>query len=65
MRLIKEQSVNGGAGAEISVWKGGYFNDLIAALIEAQDGERVRSEFIEKFLNEYHDVAFYTLLRLS
>ncbi|KKZ63894.1 hypothetical protein EMCG_01796 [[Emmonsia] crescens] len=65
MRLIKEQTVNGGAGAEISVWKGGYFNDLIAALIEAQDGERVRSEFIEKFLNEYHDVAFYTLLRLS
>ncbi|OAX83068.1 hypothetical protein ACJ72_02572 [Emergomyces africanus] len=64
MRLIKEQSANGGAGAEISVWKGGYFKDLIAALIEAQDGERVRSEFIAKFLNEYHDVAFYALLRL-
>ncbi|OJD17061.1 hypothetical protein AJ78_02809 [Emergomyces pasteurianus Ep9510] len=65
MRLIKEQSVNGGAGTEIGVWKEGYFNDVIAALIETQDGERVQSEFIEKFLKEYHDVAFYTLLRLS
>ncbi|OJD26684.1 hypothetical protein ACJ73_01933 [Blastomyces percursus] len=65
MRLIKEQSVNGGAGAEVEVWKGGYFNDLVIALIEAQDGERVRSEFIENFLTKYHDIAFYTLLRLS
>ncbi|PGH03000.1 U3 small nucleolar RNA-associated protein 19 [Blastomyces parvus] len=65
MRLIKEQSVNGGAGAEVGVWKGASFNDLIIALIEAQDGERVRSEFIENFLTKYHDVAFYTLLRLS
>ncbi|EGE84468.1 ribosome biogenesis protein Noc4 [Blastomyces dermatitidis ATCC 18188] len=65
MRLIKEQSINGGAGADVGVWKGGYFNDLVIALIEAQDGERVRSEFIENFLTKYHDVAFYTLLRLS
>ncbi|KAG5290778.1 CBF/Mak21 family [Histoplasma capsulatum G186AR] len=65
MRLIKEQSVNGGTGAEIGVWKGPCFYGLIAALIEAQDGERVRSEFIKKFLNEYHDVAIYTLLQLS
>lgn len=65
MRLIKEQSANGGTGAEIGVWKGPCFYGLIVALIEAQDGERVRSEFIKKFLNEYHDVAIYTLLQLS
>ncbi|EEH17616.2 hypothetical protein PABG_00179 [Paracoccidioides brasiliensis Pb03] len=65
MRLVKEQTINGGAGAEIGVWKGGYFSDLIVALIEMQDGDPVRSEFIKKFLNKYHDVAFYTLLQLS
>ncbi|PGH12715.1 hypothetical protein AJ79_04075 [Helicocarpus griseus UAMH5409] len=65
MRLVKEQSVNGGAGAEVGVWKGGYFGTVVDALCEAQDGERVRSEFIEKYMNEYHDAAFYTLIRLS
>ncbi|KAK2785736.1 hypothetical protein FQN52_008285 [Onygenales sp. PD_12] len=64
MRLIKELSSNV-QGYETEVWKGGYFNDVIVALVEAQDGERLRAEFVEKFLKEYHDIAFYTLLRLA
>src|SRR5436190_4810609 len=64
MQLIKEHSAHL-VGFETQVWNGGYFNDVIVALVEARDGQRVRAEFENKFLKKYHDIAVYTVLRLS
>ncbi|EEP76725.1 conserved hypothetical protein [Uncinocarpus reesii 1704] len=63
MRLIKEQSPHRIKGKS-HAWDDEYFNDVISALVEANDGDRVRAEFSSKFLREYHDVAVYTVLGL-
>lgn len=64
MRLMKEQSTHH-VGSEAQVWNGDSFDNVLAALLETPDGEAVRSEFMEKYLNKYHDIAVYTVLRLS
>jgi U3 small nucleolar RNA-associated protein 19 len=64
MRLIKEHSTHF-AGYETHVWNGGYFNDVITALVETTDGADSRAEFVQKYMNEYHDIAVYTTNRLA
>lgn len=64
IQLIKEHSAHL-VGYETHVWTEGLFNEVIAAVVEARDGTRVRTEFANNFLNEYHDIAVYTVNRLS
>ena len=64
MRLMKEQSTHL-VGSESQVWNGEYFESVLAALLESPDSEAARSEFQEKFFSKYHDIAVYTVLRLS
>ena len=64
MRLVKEHTTHLN-GYEIHVWNNGFFNDVVAALIEARNGERARTEFVEKYVHEYHDIAVYTMNRLA
>lgn len=51
--------------AEIQVWTTGLFQSIFEAVVEAEDGDSVRREYIEKFLLEYDDVRFYTFQKLS
>lgn len=51
-------------GAESSIWSG-LFKEIIEALVEAQDGEDVRSEFISKFMKEYEDIRFQTFGQIA
>ncbi|EAS33295.2 ribosome biogenesis protein Noc4 [Coccidioides immitis RS] len=64
MRLAKEHSTHY-AGGQNNVWDDGYFNDVVTALIEADDGDQARAEFTRKYLKEYHDISVFTVLRLS
>jgi U3 small nucleolar RNA-associated protein 19 len=50
---------------ESQVWTSGIFQTAFAALVEAKDGEAVRTEFVEKFLQEYDDVRYYTFQWIS
>lgn len=51
--------------AEVQVWTSGLFQTIFEALVEAEDGETVRSEFVEKFVKEYDDVRFYTFQKIA
>ena len=64
MRLMKEESMHL-VGHEIQVWNGGYFNDVIVALLEATDGQVVRRQFVDNWVKEYQDIAVYTVLRFA
>lgn len=64
MRLVKEHTTHL-IGYEVHVWNNGYFNDIVAALVETRNGERVRAEFVEKYVQGYHDITVYTMNRLA
>jgi U3 small nucleolar RNA-associated protein 19 len=51
--------------AEIQVWTTGLFKPIFDAVVEAEDGEALRTEFVEKFVKEFDDVRFYTFQKIS
>ncbi|EEA18634.1 Maturation and nuclear export of 40S ribosomal subunits interacting protein [Talaromyces marneffei ATCC 18224] len=51
--------------AEVQVWTTGLFQSIFEALIEAANGDLVRTEFVEKFVKEFDDVRFYTFQKIS
>ncbi|KAJ5455533.1 uncharacterized protein N7458_003797 [Penicillium daleae] len=63
MRLVKEY-VTHIQGADSSIWSG-LFKDIIEALVEAQDGEDVRAEFVTKFMKEYEDIRYQTFAQIA
>lgn len=64
MRLVKEQAAHM-AGSETQVWSTGLFHEVVVALVQAEDGEEVRAEFMRKFAAQYHDVAVYLVMRIA
>ncbi|KAJ5355055.1 uncharacterized protein N7496_012267 [Penicillium cataractarum] len=63
MRLVKEY-ITHIPGADSSIWSG-LFKDIIEALVEAQDGEEVRAEFVSKFMKEYEDIRYQTFTQIA
>lgn len=51
--------------AEVQVWTTGLFQYIFEALVEAENGDLVRTEFVEKFVKEFDDVRFYTFQKIS
>lgn len=51
--------------AEVQVWTTGLFQSIFEALVEAGNGDLVRTEFVEKFVKEFDDVRFYTFQKIS
>lgn len=64
MRLINERATHI-PGAEIQVWSSGLFKGVFEAVIEARDGQAVRSEFVDKYVNFYDDVRYFTFCQVS
>lgn len=58
MRIIKER-ITHIPGAENAVWSTN-FKHIVEAVIEAQDGQDLQSEFISKFVKEFEDVRYHT-----
>lgn len=51
--------------AEIQVWTTGLFQSIFEAVVEAENGDLLRTEFVEKFVKEFDDVRFYTFQKIS
>ncbi|GAM33712.1 hypothetical protein TCE0_013r00818 [Talaromyces pinophilus] len=51
--------------AEVQVWTTGLFQPIFEAVVEAQNGDLVCTEFVEKFVKEFDDVRFYTFQKIS
>lgn len=64
MRLINERATHI-PGADTEVWSSGLFKGVFEAVVEARDGQVVLSEFVEKFVQQYEDVRYYTFMQLS
>lgn len=64
MRLINER-VTHIPSADSEVWSSGLFKGVFEAVVEARDGQVLQSEFIEKFVQPYEDVRYYTFMQVS
>ncbi|KAJ5085293.1 hypothetical protein N7532_010064 [Penicillium argentinense] len=63
MRLVKER-ITHIPGAENNIWAT-LFKDIVEAVVEAQDGQDLQTEFVNKFAKEYEDVRYFTFTHLS
>jgi U3 small nucleolar RNA-associated protein 19 len=63
MRIVKERLAHI-PGAENNVWSTGFFKDIFAAIVEAQNGQDLQSEAVNKFVKEYEDVRYYTFAQI-
>lgn len=64
MRLINERAVHI-PGAENQVWTSGLFKGVFEAVVEARNGQELRSEFLGKFVKPYEDVRYYTFFQIA
>ena len=66
MRVVKEETSQGAKRSE-QAWRTemSTFYAVIVALLEANGAEAAREEFVEKYVEEYDDVRFYTLLAIK
>lgn len=64
MRLIKERSCH----LDVPELRGastGFFKDVVAALLEAPDGQILRDEFVDKFVKKYDDIRYTTFAQIA
>lgn len=59
MRLVKEETQQEGKRGE-QAWRTGTFQNVVRALIELDEAEAARQEFVEKYLEEHDDVRYFT-----
>jgi U3 small nucleolar RNA-associated protein 19 len=64
MRIVSARATHL-PGSETQVWSTGFFKGAFEAVVETEDGDSLRSEFVEKFLKEYDDVRYYTCMQIS
>ncbi|CAI7590539.1 unnamed protein product [Penicillium glandicola] len=64
MRIVKERLAHI-PGAENNVWSTGFFKDIFAAIVEAQNGQDLQAEAVAKFVKEYEDVRYYTFAQMA
>lgn len=64
MRLVKDSAAHRTA-SENSVWRDGLFTMVIKGIIGAEAGKHVRAEFVERYVEKYDDVRFYTFSALA
>lgn len=49
---------------EEGIWLTGLFKNVVEAVVEANNGQAVLSDFIEK-AKEFEDVRYYTFIQIS
>ena len=59
MRLVKEEAAHLNNPKE-SVWRDGIFGKLVQNLLEGEVVEETRAGFVEKYVEKYDDVRYYT-----
>ena len=64
MRLVKEKVPHLNQ-SEDAVWQKGLFGQLVQTLIEKDVAEETRAEFVEKYVQKFDDVRYYTFACLT
>ena len=64
MRLVKEEKAHLNLSYE-TVWRRGIFASLVDVLVEDAVAEDTRMEFVEKYVEEFDDIRYYTCERLA
>lgn len=66
MRIVKEETSQGTRRSE-QAWRTekSTFMTIVRSLLENPDAEAAREEFVEKYVDEYDDVRFYTMLAMK
>ena len=64
VRLVREKASHLNQSKD-DVWLNGLFGQLVQTLIEEEVTEETRFEFVEKYVEEYEDVRFYTFACLA
>lgn len=64
MRLVKEKALHLNQ-SEDAFWQNGLFGKLVQTLIEENVAEETRTEFVEKYVEKYDDVRYYTFACLA
>lgn len=64
MRLANERAIHI-PGADGQVWSSGLFKSVFEAVVEAKNGQALRSEFVEAFLKPYEDVRYHTFAQVA
>jgi U3 small nucleolar RNA-associated protein 19 len=59
MRVLKSEGTHMKNGQDYN-FPSRFLTDLVRTLLSLEDGEDIRAEFAEKFVEEYDDVRFYT-----
>lgn len=52
-------------GSETQAWTTGFFANVFEALIEADDGDTLRDEFMKKYVLAHDDIRYYTFVQIS
>ncbi|KAJ5675083.1 uncharacterized protein N7477_005017 [Penicillium maclennaniae] len=63
MRMLKAR-ITHIPGAEHNVWNT-LFSEIFEAIVEAQDGQDLQTEFVSKYLKEYEDIRYYFFVQVS
>ncbi|KAH8429879.1 ribosome biosynthesis protein NOC4 [Aspergillus melleus] len=64
MRLLHERAAHL-AEDDLQLWTSGLFKNIVESVIEARNGETLRSEFLEKFAKEYEDVRYHMFAQIA
>ena len=64
MRLLKEETAHLNNLKE-SIWRDGIFGKLVHRLVEDEVYEETRALFVEKYVEKYDDVRYYTFALLG
>ena len=64
MRLVKEEKAHLNSSDE-AIWRTGVFGNLVGVLVEDTVAEHTRMEFVNKYIEEFDDVRYYTFERLA
>lgn len=63
MRMLKAR-ITHIPGAEHNIWNT-LFSEIFEAVVEAQDGQDLQTEFVSKYLKEYEDIRYHFFVQVS
>ncbi|KAF2209324.1 hypothetical protein CERZMDRAFT_61439 [Cercospora zeae-maydis SCOH1-5] len=66
MRIVKEEA-SGGSRSAAQSWRNerASFQSMVRALLREREAEGARQQFVEKYVEEYDDVRFYTFVAVK
>ncbi|KAF2172488.1 hypothetical protein M409DRAFT_17722 [Zasmidium cellare ATCC 36951] len=65
MRIVKEEATNSDKGDRAWRHEKSAFVAVVSRLLQETEAEGARQEFVEKFVEEHHDVRFYTFVAVK